>query len=262
MGRSCTRGGRVAFDIETTALNCMTCDLVGFSLADSRCSRVMCLSGIARRAVGSISEMEQALHRRRSVKRSLRETPARDPSVLKIGQNIKFDLLVMKRYGVNVAPIDDTMLISYVLDAGRGGHGMDDLAERPPRAYVHSLRQGERARAGREESEKTFAEVPVERRPSMRLKTRTTRCALDGAEAAASRRKTRNVYETLERPLVPVIVGMEHHGILVDRSVLSRLSSTFAQALCALSKRKSMGLWVTSSISAHRSSWVNCCSTG
>ncbi|MFA5949222.1 MAG: DNA polymerase I [Hyphomicrobium sp.] len=228
--------GRLAFDIETTALDCMTCDLVGFSMAIA--PGVACYVPVGHRASaggfdfgegGGIVQapLQDAL--------ALMKPLLEDQAVLKIGQNIKFDMLVMARYGIRIAPIDDTMLISYVLDVGRGGHGMDDLAERHLGHACIAFDKVLEHAPGAKKAEKTFAEVPLDKaceyaaedadvtlRLWMKLKPRLV----------AERLVT--VYETLERPLVPVITGMEHLGILVDRSVLARLSSTFAQSLARL----------------------------
>jgi len=227
--------GRFAFDTETTSLDCMTCDLVGFSLAIQ--PGKACYVPMGHRPpeggfdFGDASSLPQA---------PLAETLAlikpllEDPTLLKIGHNLKFDALVLKRYGIDLKPIDDTLLISYVLDCGRWGHGMDTLSERHlgytpiPFERVLELAPGKKG-------DKNFAQVPIEKaaeyaaedadvtlRLWMKLKPRLV----------AERLST--VYETLERPLLPAIVGMEHAGILVDRSVLSRLSSTFAQSLTRL----------------------------
>ncbi|MGE0023066.1 MAG: DNA polymerase I [Hyphomicrobium sp.] len=227
--------GRFAFDTETTSLDCMTCDLVGFSLAIQ--PGKACYVPMGHRPpeggfdFGDASSLPQApLAETLALMKPLLE----DRTLLKIGHNLKFDALVLKRYGIDLKPIDDTLLISYVLDCGRSAHGMDALSERHlgytpiPFERVLELAPGKKG-------EKNFAQVPIEKaaeyaaedadvtlRLWMKLKPRL----------AAERLAT--VYETLERPLLPAIVGMEHDGILVDRSVLSRLSSTFAQSLTRL----------------------------
>lgn len=227
--------GRFAFDIETSGLDCMSCDLVGFSmaLAPGRA----CYVPVGHRAsasgfdFGDSGGIDQA---------PLREAVAtvkpllEDASVLKIGQNIKFDMLVMSRYGVRIAPIDDTMLISYVLDAGRGGHGMDDLSQRH---LGHTCIPFDKVleNVPGKKSEKSFAHVPVDKAAEYAAEDAdiTLRLWMKLKPRLVAERLT-TVYETLERPLVPVIVGMEQAGILVDRAVLSRLSSTFAQSLARL----------------------------
>ena len=155
------------------------------------------------------------------------------PGVLKIGQNVKFDMQVFARRGVTVAPCDDTMLLSYALDAGAtgNGHGMDGLSERflghKPIAF------GEVAGSGR--TFIGFARVPIDR---------ATEYAAEDADVtlrlwrvlkprlAAERMTT--VYETLERPLVAVLASMERRGVAIDRDMLSRLAGDFAQSMARL----------------------------
>ncbi|MEJ2123989.1 MAG: DNA polymerase I, partial [Alphaproteobacteria bacterium] len=156
---------------------------------------------------------------------------AEDESVLKIGQNLKYDMLVLKRYGVRLAPIDDTMLMSYVLDAGRGGHGMDELSERhlshKPIAFKDV--------AGSGKKQVTFDQVSVARATeyagedadvTLRLwHILKPRLVAEGMTA---------VYERLERPLVAVLADMEAEGIKIAPAVLARLSAQFAEALKGL----------------------------
>ena len=227
--------GRFAFDTETTSLDCMTCDLVGFSMAIA--PGKACYVPIGHRPAeggfdfGDGSALPQAPFRETL---ALLKPLLEDASLLKIGHNIKFDMLVLKRYGITLAPTDDTMLLSYVLDGGRWGHGMDTLAERHlghtciPFEKVLDLAPGKKG-------EKNFAQVPIEKAAEYAAEDAdvTLRLWMKLKPRLVSERLT-TVYETLERPLVPVIVGMEHAGILVDKSVLSKLSSTFAQTLTRL----------------------------
>jgi DNA polymerase-1 len=227
--------GRVAFDTETTALDCMNCDLVGFSLAVQ--PGKACYVPVGHRPAeggfdfGDAAGLPQApLRESLALLKPLLE----DPSVLKIGQNIKFDYLVMKRHGILVAPFDDTLLISYVLDAGRGNHGMDELSERH---LGHTCIAFDKVLdlAPGKKGEKNFAQVPIEKAAEYAAEDAdvTLRLWLKLKPRLAAEHLS-TVYETLERPLVPVIAGMEHAGILVDRTVLSRLSSSFAQSLTRL----------------------------
>jgi DNA polymerase I len=227
--------GRFAIDLETTALDCMTCDLVGFSLAVA--PGKACYVPVGHKPAeggfdfGGAAALPQA---------PLRETLAlikpllEDPALLKIGHNIKFDARVLTRYGIRLAPIDDTMLISYVLDCGRGTHGMDDLALRHLGHTCIAFDKVLELAPGKK-GEKNFAQVPVEKAAEYAAEDADVTLRLWHwlkPRLAAERLVT--VYETLERPLVAVIADMEHAGILVERSVLSRLTSTFAQTLTRL----------------------------
>ena len=154
-----------------------------------------------------------------------------DAGVLKVGQNIKYDMIVLARCGIEMAPIDDTMLLSYVVEGGLHGHGMDDLAQLHLGHNTIKFKDV----AGSGKSQVTFDKVPLDK-------------ALDYAaeDADITGRLHRllkprlvsdqmtTVYETIERPLVPVLATMERTGIKVDRDVLRRMSNDFAQRLAEL----------------------------
>src|SRR5680860_502534 len=154
-----------------------------------------------------------------------------DASILKIGQNMKYDAKVLARYGAEVTSFDDTMLISYALHAGLHGHGMDALSER----YLNHKPIPIKTLLGGGKSAITFDRVPVDDAVkyaaedadiTLRLWT-VLKPQLHVAQVT-------RVYETLERPLVPVLAHMERNGIAVDRDVLSRMSGAFAQKMAAL----------------------------
>ena len=228
--------GRCAFDVETTSLNAMQADLVGFSIA-TRPGRA-CYVPVGHSSGSDGLDFEGGAG---IVQMPIGEALAglkpllEDRSVLKIGQNLKYDILVLKRYGIALSPFDDTMLISYALDGGRNSHGMDELAMRHLGHACMPFKEVIALAPGKKAADKTFAGVPVDKateyagedaditlRLWMVLKPRL------GAERMTT------VYETLERPLVPVIVDMEHAGIKVDRAILSRLTGTFAQRAAQL----------------------------
>ena len=154
-----------------------------------------------------------------------------DPSILKIGQNLKYDIEVLARYGIHVAPIDDTMLISYVLESGDVGHGMDELSQRhlghKPIAFKEV--------AGSGKSAITFDCVPIGRATQYAAEDSdvTLRLWLLLKPRLAAMGK-RAVYETLERPLVQVLANMEMAGILIDPDLLKKLSNDFAAAAAAI----------------------------
>ncbi|MGH6771341.1 MAG: DNA polymerase I [Xanthobacteraceae bacterium] len=154
-----------------------------------------------------------------------------DPGVLKIGQNLKFEWQIFAVRGIDTHSHDDTMLMSYVLDAGRFGHGLDALA---PRYFNHTAIDYNTV-IGTGKAKLTFDCVEFERAApyaaedadiALRL-TQVLRPRLVAEHMT-------NVYETLERPLLPVLARMERRGISVDRQVLSRLSGEFAQRAAGL----------------------------
>ena len=258
--------GVVAFDTETTSLNAMRAQLVGYSLsyAPGRACYVpvghvevepeveeLDLLGDPVAATekggdkangeasanGALKQIDLA-----TALKPLKDL-IEDPSVLKVAHNAKYDLLVLARavekYLPKEAPlvsasIDDTMLLSYVLDGGRNKHGLDDLT------FRHLERENIKFEAvvGKGKNKISFAEVPLDK-------------ALDYAAEDAdvtgrlhSRFKPRlpgermaTVYETIERPLIPVIVAMERAGIKADAPTLMDLSNDFATRMASLEKK-------------------------
>ncbi|MCB1550276.1 MAG: DNA polymerase I, partial [Hyphomicrobiaceae bacterium] len=227
--------GHVAFDTETTSLDAMQADLVGVSmaLAPGRA----CYVPLQHRKRDGLDldgggALEQAPLRQTL---ELLKPMLESPSVLKIGQNLKYDALVLARYGIRLTAIDDTMLMSYALDAGRGGHGMDDLAERHlGHTCIAFTKVLEHAPAAKK-SERTFAEVPIDKATEYAAEDAdvTLRLWMKLKPRLVAERRT-TVYETLERPLIAVLVDMERAGIKVDRAILSRLSGSFAQTIARL----------------------------
>jgi DNA polymerase-1 len=223
--------GRVAFDTETTSLDAMQAGLVGFSLAvapNDACYVPLGHTGPSNDLFGGEDVRPPQLRTEEAL--SIVGPLLADPSVLKIGHNIKYDALVMKNHGVDIAPFDDTMLLSYVLDGGRNAHGMDTLAERHLGHSCMTFAQAIGHAPGAKKSEKTFAAMPLDKATEYAAEDAdvTLRLWMVLKPRLAAERMT-TVYETLERPLVPVIVAMEHAGIKVDRDILARLSGAFAQ---------------------------------
>ena len=225
--------GHVAVDTETTGLDEMVVDLVGISLcvdAGSACYIPLIhkdganddLFGAAQLIDGQMP-VEQTL--------AMLKPVLEDPAILKIGQNMKYDAKIFARQGVNVAPIDDTMLMSYVLHGGLHNHGMDTLSDR----YLNHKPIPIKPLLGSGKSAITFDQVPL---------VEATAYAAEDADITLRlwqlfkpmlhRAQVTTVYETLERPLVPVLAQMEMSGIKVDRDTLSRMSNAFAQKMAGL----------------------------
>jgi DNA polymerase-1 len=225
--------GIVAVDTETSALDAMAADLVGVSLA-VRPGRA-CYIPLGHRSEGSADLFggNEMLAGQIPVREAIaRLKPLlEDRSILKIGQNLKYDWNVLKRHGIEVAPYDDTMLLSYVLDAGRGNHGMDELARRHlghetiPFAEV----------AGSGKNFIGFARVPLDKATAYAAEDADVTLRLWRVlKPRLVAEHMTNAYETLERPLVDVLARMERRGISIDRQILSRLSGEFAQTMARL----------------------------
>ncbi len=232
----CRASGRFAFDTETTSLDAMIADIVGFSLAVA--PGVACYVPLGHKEAGGDLFGGGGLKPGQlpgMVTLDALKVVLEDAALLKIGQNLKYDALVLSRHGIDIAPVDDTMLLSYALDGGRGGHGMDDLAQRHLKHTCISFDQVIAHAPGAKKSEKSFADVPIDKASEYAAEDAdvTLRLWLALKPRIVAERMT-TVYETLERPLLPVIVDMEAAGIKVDRSILGKLSSQFAQGIARL----------------------------
>jgi len=228
--------GVVAVDTETTSLDAMAANLVGVSLSiepGQACyiplghkgpvpEGELDLGGTADTAPEQIP-LDRALDLLRPL--------LADPSVLKIGQNLKYDMLVLRRYDIEITPLDDTMLLSYVTEGGMHGHGMDELSK----LHLDIAPIPFKEVAGSGKSQITFDQVPLDKAVEYAAEDAdlTLRLYRRLKPQLLVSRKTA-VYETLERPLVPVLVDMEQAGILVDRAELVRLSADFAGRIVTL----------------------------
>ncbi len=225
--------GYVAVDTETTGLNEMTAGLVGISLAVQ--PGEACYIPLTHRAAASADlfgsdELADDQLEIGVVLDALRPLMA-DPAILKIGQNMKYDAKIFARHGVQVSTIDDTMLMSYALNAGRHNHSMDLLSE----TYLGHKPISIKTLLGTGKNAITFDRVPIDAATNYAAEDAdiTLRLWLTFKPMLPVGQVTR-VYERLERPLVPVLAEMEMHGIRVDRDTLSRMSNAFAQKMAGL----------------------------
>jgi DNA polymerase-1 len=217
----------VAVDTETTSLDSIRAELVGLSLALG--PNDACYIPLAHGGTDMFAQKPEQVPMAAAL--SALKPLLEDDSVLKVFQNGKYDLNVLARVGITVAPIDDTMVISFALDAGRGeegiggGHGMDELSQRhlghTPIPFKDLCGTGKKAIL--------FGEVPLDRATAyaaedaditLRLyRHLKPRLAIEGGS---------RVYERVDRPLIAVVAGMEREGIRVDRARLAKLSEEFA----------------------------------
>jgi DNA polymerase I len=217
----------VCIDTETDSLDAMQANLVGVSLALA--PGKACYIPLAHKGQGDGlfdgGEITGQIKMARAL--AMLKPLFEAPHVIKIGQNLKYDMLLLKRLGIAVAPLDDTMLMSYVFEAGDLGHGMDELSERHLGHKPISFKDV----AGAGKSSITFDRVPLDRATHYAAEDAdiTLRLWMLFKQKLLAARKV-TVYETLERPLVPILVDMEHEGVMVDRAVLAQLSSQFATA--------------------------------
>lgn len=225
--------GYVAIDTETTSLDEMQAELVGISLAvipgQAAYLPLIHKNGNADDLFGSDTLADGQMKTKEAL--ALLKPVLEDASILKIGQNMKYDAKILARHGLDVAPIDDTMLMSYALFSGIHGHGMDALSER----YLSHQPIPIKDLIGSGKSAITFDRVPLDEAVKYAAEDADITLRLWHAlKPQLPRARVTTVYETLERPLVPVLAEMEMHGITVDRDTLSRMSNAFAQKMAAL----------------------------
>ncbi len=243
--------GYVAFDTETNSLDAMQAEFVGFSLsvdAGEACYVPLNHKELIEVKAATQADLfgggdedagteQKAVHIAGQIAEAdalkLLEPLFTDPAVLKIGQNIKYDMMILKQRNINIAPIDDTMLISYTQGAGAHRHNMDALSEQELGVSPVSFKDV----AGTGKSAITFDFVPLDKARvyaaedadlTLRLwQTMKPRLAGKGLVS---------VYERMERPLVPVVTTMEHNGIKVDEAQLIALSKHFEEEMARLEK--------------------------
>jgi DNA polymerase I len=221
-----TARGILAFDCTTTSPNVARAELVGVSLAID--AGKACYVPLAHRddfgtlAAGQLPRGE-VLERLRPL--------LEDPAVLKVGHNLKYDQSVLARYGLEVTPYDDTMLLSYVLDGAGHGHGLEELAE----LHLEHTMMAYDAVCGSGRKQIPFDKVPAEQAAAYAAGCADVALRLHGAlKLALARERRTRVYETIERPLVAVLAAMERRGIKVDPAMLRQLSADFSARMAEL----------------------------
>ena len=219
--------GVLAIDTETNSLNAMQARLVGVCLSTKPGQGVYVPLAhgtdgldLDDEDVSKQMPMETALDLLRPV--------LANPAILKIGQNLKYDALILGERDCPIISYDDTMLLSYAADCGVHGHGMDELAE------IHLDHQciAFKEIAGTGKKAKTFDQLVIKDAAPYAAEDADVTFRLHQVlKRRLADQKVATVYETLDRPMVPVIVDMERAGIKVDRNRLSKLSGEFAQRM-------------------------------
>ena len=226
--------GIVAFDTETDALSSANAGLCGVSLAVA--PGEACYIPVGHCETDGLALEEAA---------DLRQIPLQvvidrlrpmleDPSILKVAQNAKYDMAVLSRYGVRVAPIEDTMLISYVLEAGLHNHGMDELSK----LWLGHEPIKFKTVAGTGKGEISFKHVPLDKATCYAAEDADVTLRLyNRLRPRLARENLLTVYETLERPMPEVLAQMECAGIRIDPDHLRRLSGEFGFKMEELEKK-------------------------
>jgi DNA polymerase-1 len=224
--------GHVAIDTETTSLDEMQADLVGISLCvDAGKAAYIPLGHTTGGGdlFGATALAEGQLDLTATI--AALKPVLEDPAILKIGQNMKYDWKIFARLGVRIHPLDDTMLMSYAMHAGEHNHGMDELSDR----YLGHTPIPIKSLLGSGKSQVTFDKVAIDDAVKYAAEDADVTLRLwQVFKPQLHRVKVTTVYETLERPLVPVLADMEMAGIQVDRDTLRGMSNVFAQKLVQL----------------------------
>jgi DNA polymerase-1 len=229
--KSAYDAGQVTVDTETTGLDATAADLVGVCLSITPGHACYIPVGHTGDGDGLLAERPDQLDK--NVVIDALKPLFEDPSVLKIGQNLKYDMSILARADINLYPIEDTMLMSYALDAGNHSHGMDELSG----IHLDITPIPFKEIAGTGKNQLTFDKIALDRATEYaaedaditgRLaRVLKPRLAVEGATT---------VYETLERPLAPILSQMERNGIKVDVGILQKLSNEFASGIARLDK--------------------------
>lgn len=246
--------GKVAVDTETTGLDSMAAKLVGVSLCVE--AGKACYIPVGHVEEGSLEATPTTSNTPQTDLFAAPEAPAaasnlldgqlpldvvistlkpllESETVLKIGQNIKYDLQILRRHGIELSCIDDTMLLSYVLDAGLHAHNMDELSELF--LGIKPISFSEVAGTGR--NKKNFSEVDLDSARDYAAEDADITLRLHHVlkQRLVSEHMV-DVYESLERPLISVLTQMEYEGVKVDRGELAKQSKGFAARLEILAK--------------------------
>lgn len=225
--------GYVAIDTETTSLDESRAELVGVSMSIE--PGYACYIPLGHRPIPSTSakgvELESPMQIQMDQAMAIIRPLFADPAVIKIGQNIKYDMRVLAHYDVGIHPVDDTMLLSYVLDGGSHGHGMDALAE----FHLGHTTIKYKEVVGIGQSQITFDHVPLDKALAYAAEDADVTLRLHRLlKPRLVREHMTAVYERLERPLIPVLASMESNGIQVNEDELKRLSEDFTTRMAVL----------------------------
>ncbi|MDH5187992.1 MAG: DNA polymerase I [Rhodospirillaceae bacterium] len=233
--------GIVAVDTETTALDSMAAKLVGISLSCQPGFAAyipLAHRGAPAQGAFDLGDSGDDKNNEGTPKQINSETALallkpllENPGVLKVGQNIKYDKVVLARSGVEITPVDDTMVISYVLEGGLHGHGMDELAL--THLDVETIKFKDVTGSGK--AKVTFDYVALDK--ALDYAAEDADITLQLHQLLKPRLVDEHmvtVYETIERPLIQILVDMEMHGIKVDAKILKNLSDDFAKRLGVL----------------------------
>ena len=214
--------GEVAVDTETSSLDPHQADLIGVSLSS---------------IIGKACYIPLGHKSKRNIDKNIAlkklKTLLEDPSIKKIGQNIKFDFIVLFKHGINISSIEDTMLMSYVLDAGKNRHNMDTLSE----IHLNHKTIAFKDLVGTGKKEINFSEVDIEKAKDYAAEDADITFRLyKKFYKSLKDEKMFNIYEVFEKPMIKILAYMEIEGIKIDNKFLRVLSSKFEKKIEKIQK--------------------------
>ena len=212
----------ISVDTETTSLNPLQADLVGISFSCD--TNEAYYIPVAHKNVKCLS---------REIVISKIKIILEDPSIKKVGQNIKYDLIVLKKYGIDIEPIEDTMLLSYTVDAGNNRHNMDVLSE----VHLGHKTLSYKDLVGTGKKQLNFSDVNLEDATKYAAEDADVTLRLYNIlKSRVDEEKLNKIYEVFEKPMIKLLSKLETNGIKIDDSYLKKLSKKFGERL--ISKEK------------------------
>ena len=214
--------GEVAVDTETTSLDPHQADLVGISLS----------SKIGKACYIPIGHKSKKCLDKKLVLKKLKSL-LEDPSIKKIGQNIKFDFILLSKHGVNLNSMEDTMLMSYVLDAGKNRHNMDTLSK----IHLNHKTISFKDLVGTGKKEINFSDVEIEKAKDYAAEDADITFRLyKKFYKSLKEEKMMSIYDVFEKPMIKILANMEIEGIKIDSKFLKILSSKFEKKINKIQK--------------------------
>jgi len=212
----------IAVDTETSSLNPLEADLVGVSF--SYAPNKACYIPLAHKNIRGLKK-ETVLKKIKSI--------LENPSIKKVGQNIKFDLIILKQNNIEINPIEDTMLISYTLDAGTNRHNLDTLSE----IHINHKTISNKELVGTGKNKLNFSDIALDKATEYAAEDADVTLRLyNHLKARLDEEKLNKVYETFEKPMVKLLSKLEFNGIKVDDAYLKKLSKNFEEKLKKIEK--------------------------
>ena len=212
----------IAVDTETSSLNPLEADLIGVSF--SYAPNKACYIPLAHKNIKSLKK-KLVLEKIKPI--------LEDPSIKKVGQNIKFDFIVLKQNGIEVNPIEDTMLISYTLDAGSNRHNLDTLSE----IHLEHKTISYKELVGTGKNKLNFSDIELDKATEYAAEDADVTLRLyNHLKSKLNEEKLNKVYESFEKPMVQLLSKIEFNGIKVDDLYLKKLSKKFEDKIRKIEK--------------------------